>query len=177
MSTTRLPTVRLFLALWPTSQVREALQALQARWRWPEGAALVDAARLHLTLHFLGPVPLERVDEFRAGLAVPLEPHVLALAQGRTTVWPGGIAVLELQAPAALQALHAALAEALRALRWPVEQRRFRPHVTFARRAQGAHAPVDGGEALPPWRVDDGYALVRSSPARGYEVLHAYRRD
>ena len=174
-SAPRSPTVRLFLALWPTPPVRRALQGLQARWHWPRDAAVVDPARLHITLHFLGQVPRERVDEFRAALAVPVEPHVLALAQGRATVWPGGIAVLELQAPPQLQALHAELSLAMQSLRWPVEERRYRPHVTFARRAQGAHVAADAGEELPDWRVDEGYVLVRSSPAHGYEVLHAYR--
>jgi 2'-5' RNA ligase len=170
-------TVRLFLALWPTAPVRQALHAMQSRWRWPEGSAVVDPARLHITLHFLGQVPPERVDEFTAGLAVPFEPHVLALAQGRATVWPGGIAVLELAAPPALQALHADLSRALQSLEWPVEERRFRPHVTFARRAQGARAAADACKDLPAWQVDDGYVLVRSRPAQGYEVLHAYRPD
>jgi len=174
-STSRPPTVRLFLALWPTPPVRRALQGLQARWRWPEDAAVVDPARLHITLHFLGQVPRERVDEFRAALDVPFQPHVLALAQGRAMVWPGGIAVLELPAPPELQALHADLSRALRSLRWPVEERRYRPHVTFARRAQGARAEADACEDMPDWRADEGYVLVRSSPAQGYEVLHAYR--
>jgi RNA 2',3'-cyclic 3'-phosphodiesterase len=168
-------TVRLFLALWPTPPVRRALQGLQARWHWPQAAAVVDPARLHITLHFLGQVPQDRVDEFRAALAVPFEPHVLALAQGRATVWPGGIAVLELQAPRELQALHADLSRALQSLRWPLEERRYRPHVTFARRAQGARADPDACGELPEWQVDEGYVLVRSSPAHGYEVLHAYR--
>ncbi len=174
-SISRSPTVRLFLALWPTPPVRRALQGLQARWRWPQDAAVVDPARLHITLHFLGQVPRERVDEFRAALAVPVESHVLTLAQGRATVWPGGIAVLELQAPPELQALHADLSRALQSLRWPVEERRFRPHVTFARRAQAARAQADACEELPDWRVDDGYVLVRSRPTQGYEVLHAYQ--
>ena len=177
MSAAHASTVRLFLALWPTAPVREALRAMQARWRWPEAAAVVDAARLHITLHFLGQVPQERVDEFRAALAVPFEPHVLALAQGRATVWPGGIAVLELQAPPALQSLHEGLSRAVQSLGWPVEERRFRPHVTFARRAQGARIARDACEDLPAWRVDQGYVLVRSRPAQGYEVLHAYRPD
>lgn len=173
-STSRSPTVRLFLALWPTPPVRRALQGLQARWRWPQDAAVVDPARLHITLHFLGQVPRERVDEFRAALAVPVEPHVLALAQGRATVWPGGIAVLELQAPSQLQALRADLSRALQSLRWPVEERRYRPHVTFARRAQGARVDAQDCAELPDWQIDEGYVLVRSSPAHGYEVLHAY---
>ena len=51
--------LRLFLALWPPAPVRDALQALQRSWRWPQGAALVARGRLHGRLHFPGQVPLE----------------------------------------------------------------------------------------------------------------------
>jgi 2'-5' RNA ligase len=69
--------------------------------------------------------------------------------------------------------LQRALGDALRALGLPVEARRFRPHVTLARRATGA--------ALPPaplhcrWAVDD-VALVESrGPASGgYRVLERW---
>ncbi|TFY99384.1 RNA 2',3'-cyclic phosphodiesterase [Ramlibacter henchirensis] len=166
---------RLFLALWPPPRVRQALHAIQTQWLWPEGAALVDPARLHVTLHFLGQVPLARIDEFTRGLAVPCEPHVLDLAQARNTRWPGGLAVLEFDATPELARLHAALAQALRSLDCPVEARAYRPHVTFARRAFGARPPADAPATLPSWRIDDGYVLVRSVPGRGYEVLHAYR--
>lgn len=174
MSTSRDPTARLFLALWPPSPIRSALQAWQQQWGWPPGAALVDPQRLHLTLHFLGQVPLARLAEFREALAVPFEPHALALGEGRPHVWPGGIAVLETPAPAALLALHDSLGRALRSLHWTVEARRLRPHVTFARRAQGAQPPPAGPGDLPAWKAEEGYVLVRSVPGRGYEILHAY---
>jgi RNA 2',3'-cyclic 3'-phosphodiesterase len=171
---TRPPTARLFLALWPSPAMRQALHEFQLHWRWPQGAALVDPARLHITLHFLGQVPVARAAEFRDALSVPFEPHVIAWQDARATVWPGGIAVLEFAPPPALQRLHVALAGALRTLPWPVEERRFRPHVTFARRAQGAQPPADAVTRLPGWPADSGYVLVHSVPGRGYEVLHSY---
>ena len=174
MSAPGAPSVRLFLALWPTPPVRAALQQLQQRWHWPPSAALVAPERLHVTLHFLGQVPLARLAQLRDGLDVPFEPHTLDLAQARHTLWPGGLAVLELEAPRALASLHAHLAQALRALDWPVEARPFRPHVTFSRRAFGARPPAPPLHDAPAWTVDQGYALVRSIPSQGYEVLHVY---
>lgn len=165
-------TARLFLALWPQDPVRSELARWGRAWRWPAGARPVEAQRLHVTLHFIGPVAVERVGALREGLHVPFEPFDLALPHGAARVWPGGIAVLELEAPAPLQRLHAALAQALHAAGLPVEERRFRPHVTFARKAAGAVPP-----ATPPqgdWRVDGGYALVHSVPARGYAVVHTW---
>ncbi len=164
--------LRLFLALWPTPQVRDELARLQGLWQWPCGAALVRPDRLHLTLHFLGPVPATRVPALQDALHVPFEPHELALGQGRWRVWPGGIAVLELEPAQPLLRLHAALAQALRSQDWPVERRPFRPHVTFARRAAGARAPAASPQAT--WHVEGGYALVRSGVGKGYETLHSY---
>jgi 2'-5' RNA ligase len=172
---TRPATARLFLALWPSPAMRQALHELQLRWRWPEGAAPVDPARLHITLHFLGQVPVARAAEFRDALSVPFEPHVIAWQDARATVWSGGIAVLEFAPPPELQRLHEALAGALRSLDWPVEERSFRPHVTFARRAQGARPPpADALAGLPHWPADSGYVLVHSVAGRGYQVLHSY---
>lgn len=165
---------RLFLALWPPEPVRAALQAMQAAWHWPEGAALVPPQRLHVTLHFLGQVPLARVGEFAAALDVAFEPHTIDLARARPVLWPGGLAVLQLQAPPELARLHGALGRELRALDWPVEPRAFTPHVTFSRRAWGARPPAEPVSDLPEWQVHEGYALVHSVPSRDYEVLHVY---
>ena len=165
--------VRLFTALWPTPRVREALAALAARWHWPAGAKPVDPARLHATLHFLGLVDVDRVPLLRPVLDVPFEPVTLHPGAARQAVWPGGIAVLELEAPASLRAWHGRVSAALRAAGFDLEERAWRPHVTFARKA--SHARPAPACDLPPWPVDD-VALVRSTPGRGYEVLACYGR-
>ena len=166
-------TWRLFLALWPPAPVRDSLVRLQAAWDWPAGASLTRPERLHATLHFIGPVPAARVPQLRDGLRVPFEPFTLDTQGALQQVWPGGIAVLELRAPPALRRLHAALATALHALDLPVEERPYRPHVTFARKASGAGAAA----AMPAitWRVDEGYALARSVAGRGYTIVHRHR--
>jgi len=164
--------LRLFTALWPPPPVRDALAALRDRWQWPAGAALVEAARLHVTLHFLGSVPASRLPDLVAGLAVPCDKAQLRLDDAQQRVWPGGIAVLELQAPPVLQRLHARLGNALAQLGFPADDRPWRPHVTLARKAAGARPAA--ASTLPPWHVDDGFALVRSAPGGGYETLHRY---
>lgn len=165
------PSLRLFTALWPPPSVRDALLALRDRWQWPPGAALVDAPKLHVTLHFLGAVEAARMPALVEGLALPMTHAELAIDPRRQRVWPGGIAVLELQVPDALQRLHALLGQALSRLGMSVEARPWRPHVTFARKANGATPPADA-EPVPRWPVD-GYALVRSSGDR-YDVLQRY---
>jgi 2'-5' RNA ligase len=137
------------------------------RITWPARAAPVPDARLHLTLHFLGNVPLARVPEIAAALPAP--GPAFELRFGTLQAWRGGLVVLcPLAVPPALAALHATLGERLRELGLRVEARRFRPHVTLARHAAGA-------SPLPPvpllrWRAA-GAVLVQSRPEGGYTVL------
>jgi 2'-5' RNA ligase len=165
-------TTRLFVALWPDAAIRSALIAWRDAWAWPRGAAPVRDDKLHMTLHFLGNVASERMDELVQGLAVPFDPFRLTLGQAR--LWPHGIAVLEPELePPELSALHTRLGQALLGLGLPPEERRFRPHVTMARRAPGAMAPLDGPRI--DWGVG-GYALVESRPGNdgGYTVIQRY---
>lgn len=164
---------RLFVALWPDAAVREAIAAWRDACVWPAGAAVVATPKLHLTLHFIGEVAVDRLPAIANGLQAPLRPFDLVFDQ--CVSWPSGLVVLQPSAtPAALIALHAACADALRALERPVERRAFRAHLTLARAAAGALLP----QSTKPlrWRVG-AYALVRSWPGAGgrYEVLRRYR--
>lgn len=168
-------TARLFLALWPEAIILAALQHWRDHWSWRPKAWLARPESLHLTLHFLGDVPRTRLPELVLGLAVPFAPFELTL--GRSQIWPNGVAVLEPDAiPADLLRLHAELAVALQKLAIPVEARPYHPHVTLARRAQGATPPVDGAPVRWPVR---NYALMESqfAPARGYRLVQSYSSD
>jgi 2'-5' RNA ligase len=139
--------LRLFIGLWPEPPLREALQQHQAAWSWPRGARLVAPEKLHMTLHFLGDVEAARVPPLQAALASVAVPQMV-LPWGPPALWGGGLAVLLTQAHEALDALHATLADLLQAQGLPVERRRFKPHVTLARRADGA-VPAPLPPALP----------------------------
>ena len=166
------PHARLFIGLWPPGTVREAVLRHAERWSWPRGVRRVRGDKVHMTLHFLGALPRERVADLRDGLAVAFEPFALHL--DRDAVWPGGIAVLDpTVVPPALPALHARLGDALQRCGITPERRPWRAHLTLARRAQGAVPPVDG--AGIDWPVE-GYALIESDlrpPAR-YRVIAAW---
>lgn len=165
-------TRRLFTALWPRESVRDALARWQDDWRWPPSAAVVARERLHITLHFLGSVPVARMDELRAALQLPSTPFQLEF--GRAEVWHGGIAVLHPhQVPDALADLQARIGIALKALNIPTEVRPYRPHVTLARRAAGAQPPRQDPRLR--WDADEGFVLVESLPGgRGYKVLDRF---
>lgn len=172
MDTTAPATTRLFLALWPDPAIRAALRTWRDAWTWPRGAAPVHADKLHMTLHFLGNQPRERLPALLDGFALPFSPFDLQL--GRAALWHNGIAVLEPHSePPALPDLHARLGDALVSLGLTPEARTYRPHVTMARRAKGADVP-QSGPAID-WHVG-GYALVESRPGDGsYTVLREYR--
>jgi RNA 2',3'-cyclic 3'-phosphodiesterase len=160
---------RLFTAVWPDPRARERLAAESAAWRWPPAARPVDAAKLHLTLHFIGAFPRSGVDELAAALAA-VAPSPTTLAATRREIWRGGIAVVLFAADAALFALHAAIGGAVAGFGVALDPRPFAPHVTLARGARGAAPPP-----VPPeleWRAD-GFALVESA-AGDYRVLRAF---
>ena len=165
-------TTRLFVALWPDPAIRHALRERRDAWDWPRGASPVHTDKLHMTLHFLGGIPSERVPELKTGLAVPFTPFSLSL--GVPKLWSHGIAVLEphVESPELL-ALHTNLSSALVALGLEPEARTFRPHVTLARRATNAMVPAEAEKLT--WDIT-GYALVESKPGDGgaYTVLQQY---
>ncbi|WP_374675771.1 RNA 2',3'-cyclic phosphodiesterase [Ideonella sp.] len=164
-------TARLFLALWPDEPATlQGLRAWQAALRWPASARPTAAANLHLTLHFIGAVPRERLAEVADGLRVPAVHTDITLSEW--TVWPHGVAVLAPRAvPAALLELHGRLAERLAALQLPVDTRPWRPHATLARRAAGA-ALAGAPPAPVTWPVRQGHVLAES--ASGYHLLRRY---
>jgi len=166
---TTTPAVRLFLALWPEPAVRDGLRAWRDAWTWPRGASPVHTDKLHVTLHFLGDLPRERLPALLDGFAVPFHPFSLHFERG--ALWHNGIAVLEpAQEPPALLDLHASLSQALVGLGLQPEARKYRPHVTMARRAAGAGIPSAG--TAVDWRIDR-YVLVESKSG-SYTVLRAY---
>ena len=165
-------TARLFLAIWPDAALREQLGRHVEQWHWG-AAARYASDDWHLTLHFLGALPLDSVDRLRKGLAVCFAPFELTLDHPQQ--WPQGLAILAPDpVPGALLQLQQSLAQALAFLGLKVEARPFRPHVTLARRAADARPPVQSIEPIH-WPVSI-YVLARSTgdSQRRYEILQRY---
>ena len=161
---------RLFLALWPDEAVRERIAEHASQWLWNADCVRYAPQDWHLTLHFIGAVPAERVSAIAAAVALPCTPFELVLDQ--PMLWPHGLAVLGAATlPAPLQALHERLGEALRALDLPLEARRYRPHLTLARHAAAARPPAEAAPlswpvraymlALSTGRTDQRYQFLR----------------
>jgi RNA 2',3'-cyclic 3'-phosphodiesterase len=166
-------TARLFVALWPSTELARDLRARCNGRTEGSRAHWVAVPKLHVTLHFLGDVPRPRLAELGPALQVPFQPFELSFS--RFELWPRGLLVaLPDAVPQALSELHAALGQALRNVGLPTDTRTFTPHITLARRHAGPLA-TQAGSPLH-WPVRD-YVLVESQTAHhgAYRVLQHYR--
>jgi RNA 2',3'-cyclic 3'-phosphodiesterase len=168
--------LRLFFALWPDVVTRSALESLARVTVAVTGGRAVAADNLHLTLAFLGERPAAMVPDLCA-LASKIEVTPLTLLLDNVGCWrKTGIAWLSTgnRAPGLL-VLRERMVAALATLRIVIDERRFMPHVTLARRVESTLTR----HLAPPieWNVDS-FALVASTLDPGgvrYEVLRTWR--
>jgi len=160
---------RLFLALWPDAQAADKLERLARDLATLSGGKPVPAARIHLTLAFLGQIPDDRIAE-----AASVEIHadcftvvldcVGSFRAGRVA-WAGAMRPAD-----ALLALQSSLSTQLRARGFLLEDRAFAPHITLARRIS---KPVPRSPIEPiVWTAREA-ALVRTQ-AGSYTTLQAF---
>jgi 2'-5' RNA ligase len=163
-----LPSSRYFFALWPPAATAAAL----ARWAKALEGRVTAAAKIHLTLAFLGAVEPEKA--IAAARRVRARPHILPVEKAQywkhnKIVWTGPH-----ETPSGLQALVASLHLELYRAEYILERRPFAAHVTLLR-----SAPPPG--ELPPlpaveWPVGE-FTLVRSensSKGSSYEVVERF---
>jgi 2'-5' RNA ligase len=165
---------RLFFALWPDEQARESL-AFQARALAMEtGGREVPAARLHLTLAFLGAVESRSLALIRrAADTVSVESFQLIFDQVGA-FRKAGVGWAGCSRPESrLLVLQSALEFALRSEGFPQEERPYSPHVTLVRRTA---TPADAKPISPvSWRVPT-FALVETQRDTGrYVTLAEWR--
>ncbi len=165
--------MRLFLALWPDGQLREALATVGASLAQLCAGQPVCAAKLHLTLAFLGEVAAERVEAVReTAREARAEPFELVLDgvgsfRKAKVAWAGAS-----ELPASLLLLQSRLERGLRARGFALDERPFAAHVTLVRKIGRAVPPA----AMPPirWRARE-HVLVRSETGTGsYSVMEGW---
>jgi len=149
-------TARLFVAIPLPRSVTRRLVTLQ-----PEAAKNVRPIAepdLHVTLHFLGTAEVASVTEALASVRAhpfPIrlgEPGHFALRGRKTILWIG------IEPSAAISALHAATAKALRTVGFEPETRPWQPHITLARLAgRGARHLVEAFEQTAPAEAPIGF--------------------
>ena len=176
--------MRLFLAVELDEPTREELGRHVATIKARAGESArafkwTATANLHVTLHFLGEVPFERVGTLQAAMSEPLPAAAFTASLDGVGTFPerGAPRVLWIgihDGAQELRALHAGLGCRLGAAGFDVDPRPLSPHVTLARvrddhRREAARvAETVRGSAGPPlrWRVDR-VTLFRSDLSSG----------
>ncbi len=159
----REPARRLFFALWPDPDTREALVRATREGIRRSGGRPVPGENLHATLAFLGAVPEGRIEAVReagraaaAATPMPLELRVAAI-----DFWPRPQVLVALaETPAPAVALAERLWAGVEPLGIPRDPRPLRLHLTLARKLREPPA----GLVLEPvnWTAGD-LALVESA--------------
>jgi len=132
--------IRAFFALVPEDSVRLQFLALARDVARRSRGRAISGEHVHLTLAFLGDVPVDSVARLRAigdrmpQVGAPLAFDTLGAWRASGVAW-----VAPSVLPPALATLHAQLHAALLEAEFPLESRPFRPHVTLARRCVQPH--------------------------------------
>ncbi len=148
---------RLFVALWPEDEARTKLSNKQLELKLGDYGRLIPASNLHITLLFLGEVPLNEIPEIESFVkSIELTPFSFTIS--KIGFWPhnkivwAGVENIETE----LEELSNKIRIGLK--RYVSDRRRFTPHVTLARKVRRRVAceltPIE-------WRVRKVY-LVRS---------------
>lgn len=165
---------RYFLAVWPDDPVRARLGEWSDAIRVAPPATQIPAAKLHITLVFLGTLGTAELDAVRAVAAdTPWPGASLTLDRigywkRSRIVWAGSSGGSE-----ALSRLVEELRGRLRRLGFRIEDRAFVPHVTLYRKA--ARRPRWQSREIE-WRIED-YCLVEStlsSSGARYDVVERW---
>ena len=162
---------RLFLALWPDAKARRALEEYVASCAWPEGARLVAPEKFHVTLHFIGLFPADRIADLVRTLSVKFDAFELRLNR-MELLRRGTVALVPDPVPREFVHLHRLTAHGLASAGIPTSETDFLPHLTLARKARGMHR-VSSAAALQRvrWTVRS-YDLVESTGGgRGYRII------
>jgi 2'-5' RNA ligase len=168
---------RLFVALWPDMPVRQQISAVQKQVTTATG--MLDGAvafeNLHMTLQFLGDMPLAAIDKISASLAyVTAQPFHLTLDRWGQFAKPGILWIGPGEPVAPLQRLQADVISVLKTRAGGARERPYKPHLTLFRKV--SHLPaVDAFEPVE-WLVDR-FVLVESNTHPDgvkYKVLQEY---
>lgn len=153
--------LRLFLAVMPAAEAGQALLRLAAREAEARGGRILAPDALHLTLCFLGAVPIHRLAAVCTASADLTSMPGCHAVFDRLCLLGHDLLALEASCPApALLRLQAALRARLTAAGFMLETRRYRPHITLLRHLPARHLPLPAVEALT-LRIDH-LALIRS---------------
>lgn len=164
-------TLRLFFALWPDEAMREALDRMGEELHGSWGGRRMQADTLHITLAFLGSIPIHQLDGLVA-CADAIQTEAFDLVLDRMGYWRynriGWLGASRVPQPYfdLVGALNLALVKA----GFSVDIRPPVPHVTLLRNSSGGIAPPS---EPAHWQARD-FVLVKSrtdSERAHYDVI------
>lgn len=161
--------LRLFFALNMDRSARREIVRLQTLMWGEDARGMTRPENLHLTLAFLGNTDPARLEELRQILE-QLDVPLLSLRFDRIGVFRregGDIWWLGMGENRELQMLQAQLTKALGGAGFPVEERKFVPHLTLARRTRPKVMPKDGKPHHPIYAKISTVSLMRSQQLDG----------
>lgn len=152
---------RLFFALWPPAPIAQALYKTAEACVSTTRGRVMDWESLHLTLAFLGEIPIARLRDIQS-IAASIELPSFDVCLDQVNYWPHNRLLWagSQQPPPPLMTLAETLQTHLRLAGFRLEERPFVPHITLQRHCQAGHEA-----SLPPlcW-VANHFALVASNP-------------
>ena len=161
--------MRLFVGLELSAEIKKSLEFARGG---VEGARWQRDDQLHLTLGFIGEVPMSSVREIERVLAdIHFDPFELQLTgvdmfgsvQQPKTLWAG------VADEKSLKYLHEKILNALERVGIEGDRRRFKPHVTLARFNRGVEARISdwlgiNGTLKTPVQTVEYFSLFSSAP-------------
>jgi len=168
---------RLFIALWPDIQCRDQISKIQKQAMITSGlmAGAVVYENLHMTLQFLGEVPVSAIDKMGSLLACEtvLPFHITLDCWGHFSksgiLWLGSS-----EQVGALQDLHSNVVKATGNSLKSAKDKIYKPHVTLFRKVD--HLPRVESFTPVEWLIDR-FVLVESTTHPDgvkYRVLQEY---
>jgi 2'-5' RNA ligase len=174
-----MPTIRTFIAIELAAPIPEKLGDLQSRMQQDLPSGLLRWVRpegIHLTLKFLGEVPVEQVDRIAEALRgactghAPFGVSIAGMGCFPNTRRPRVVWVGVEEPSGALARLQHDVEEAIGPLGYPAEARGFSPHLTLGRVKGG------GRQALEALGTYVERAKVRVGDMK-VEAVHLMRSD
>ena len=168
-------TARVFFALWPDNAVRGAFSEWARLLGKSSRGRVTRPGNLHLTLVFLGNIPLSRLDELKSlaanvsGKSFHLDFTAPGYWRHNRIVWAAPIEI-----PRPLSELAKALETATKAAGFGFDERPYIPHITLLRDVR--REPDVGLLKEINWQVK-AFVLVRSKPGEagmGYEIIGSW---
>jgi 2'-5' RNA ligase len=146
------PQVRLFFAAGPDIEARQRIAAAAGALQLQPEARAVSPDNYHLTLAFVGAVPLTQVPILQQiGWAQRIPEFSVCFDAYEYWPKPQVIVAAAHEIPPSLEHLWLQLHRELAERQWALKPKRLRPHVTLARKV--AQAPVLQAMSAFVWRV------------------------